>query len=229
MSILGNFSGRKLSPAVFAAVALSLLTSAAHADQFQYQFQINSPVIVTDPSFFVSNYAMGNTNFTLTFDNVDTSALNTSNPGFPQYNNLTGTLVDTDYPFFTVTLTGVTLEVNNTTGNIDFYNSAFTDGLGMTSTSLVGYDLTSDLSIPETFLNQTPTPGSGTPVSSFGIAGGGTFQFEGDGSIPGTAPSGLGFTATDLTPAATPEPSSLLLLGSGLSGLAMLRRRFLKA
>ncbi len=56
----------------------------------------------------------------------------------------------------------MTLEVNGNAGfqNVDFYDSAFTNGLGMTSASLVGYNLTSNLSnVPETFVESDSDAG----------------------------------------------------------------------
>lgn len=210
MSFLDRLFGKKLLAAVFSVLALSLLPAAAHADQFQYVFSGTA-------SGLYDGLPAGDTPFTLTFvENTSSLGLDQPAAGYYEYTDISGTLVANGMTFI---LNGVTLEVNGNSGeqNVDFYDSAFTNGLGLSSPTLLGYNLMSNLDVPATTSDLTPTLGA----SSFAVSGGNTLQFTGDAN--------LGFTATDLTPAATPEPSSLLLLGSGLSGLALLRRRFLKA
>ena len=214
-----NLSGKKLLQTAFAVAILSLLPVAAHADQFEYVFTGTA-------AGYYNGAPVGDTAFTLTFDEDSASVVNAGS-GFFRFNNVAGTF---SADGMTVALPNVTLVVNsnagvdshgNPIGNVDFYDSAFTNGLGLFSTSLYGYQLDSNVSIPVSSLNLTPTV-SNPPASLFAIAGGGN-------TLGFTSDCDLGFTATDLTPAPTPEPTSLMLLGSGLSGLAMLRRRFLKA
>ena len=208
MLSLGHFSSKKFLAAFAMAVFTLLPGRAAHADQFSYVFSGTAA-----GTFDGSPY--GNTAFTVSFLE-DTSTIDNRGGGYYSYDDVDATLVANS---LTYTLTGVTLEVNGTSGfqNVDFYDSSFTNGLGISMVTPVGYNLTTNLNVPVTTLDLTPT------------FGGGTFSTTGDDTLMLTEDANLGFTATDLTPSAAPEPSSLLLLTTGLPGLALLRRRFGKA
>lgn len=216
MTFLERISGRKPLLAAFSIAALSLLpAAAAHADQFSYVF---------------SGYADGTIQgvsgtdiaFTLTITEP-TSLIVDAGGGFYRYNGVQATLVagSDNVILDDVTLVANSNGVGGGAESVNFFNGGFDNGLGLDGASqLLGYALASNVTVPASGNNLTPTFNGG----SFAIdtaSGGGTAQLTGVES--------LGFTATDLTPAPTPEPSSLLLLTSGLPGLALLRRRLLKA
>jgi PEP-CTERM motif len=197
-------ASKRILTSAFAVIAFVLVPArAAHADNFSYVFTGTA-------SGEFDGSAYSNTAFTVTFLE-NTSAL-TGSGGYSEYSDVDATLSALGSSF---TLTGVTLEVNgnSTFQNVDFYDSTFTNGLGLSDVTPVGYNLTTNLTVPVTSSGLTPTFGGGT----FSDTGGDTLQFTGD--------TNLGFTATDLSP--TPEPSSFLLLGTGgFSVLGLLRRRF---
>jgi hypothetical protein len=202
-----HFSGKAVVAAAFAVGVLALFSQTASASSFNYVFTGTAEALYNGSS-------VGNTDFTLSFAE-DTSALDNRGGGIYSYDNVGATLDTADGNFV---LTGVTLQVNGNAGSqsVGFYNADATNGLGLSMVTPAGYDLTSNLDVPVLW-------------SSLSITDlGGNFKTSDGNTLEITSVANLGFTAVG-PPAPTPEPSSLLLLTSGLPGLALLRRRFLKA
>jgi len=131
----------------------------------------------------------------------------------------TSTIDSSDNPYFKNLLTGTftdgavvetitaTVESNSTLANIDFYDSTFTNGLGLQDNSLTGYALATSIGPIDA------PPGTLTPTF-----GGGFFATAG-GNLVFTGSDSLSFTA-DVS--ATPIPATLPLFATGFGALGLL-------
>jgi hypothetical protein len=202
---------------VTGVVLACIPVAAAHADTLTYTFTGNASDVGV--FFGILPAYNPNANFTLTFTE-DSSSVVDAGGGFYRLNNISGVFSTS---FVSTALSDVTIVVNSNPGseNVDFYNAngAFDNGLGLANNSaLLGYALASNVTtgpVSAASGNLTPTLGSGWFSASGDFIT--AVQFTGENS--------LDFTVTG----ATPEPSSLLLLLSGLCGGAALLGRRLKA
>jgi hypothetical protein len=138
----------------------------------------------------------------------DTTAINNSDPFFTLH-NLDGTFTQ---GLFSATLTGVTVESNDSLDLINFYNSSFLNGLGMSNPALSGYQLSTSIGP----LNVTD-PGAG-PNSTFS---GGFFTTTGTEQVQFTSSDSLTFSSAS----AVPEPATISLVAIGLASLRYSRRK----
>jgi hypothetical protein len=199
-----------LLPAVVAAAALAL-ASVAHASILDYSF-----------SGQASGTIAGNTNatftdatFNVTFVENTSSIMNLS-PGYNIFEGVSGTFTEGSY---TTTITGADIEVNGNgnTGSgayetVFLFNTDFGSSLGIgEDPTLLNYALATTINTGAV----TSNIAAYQDAAGFSTTTGDTIEFTGVQS--------LDFAVTP--PPATPEPCTLLLLATGLSGLCMLRRR----
>jgi hypothetical protein len=190
------------SAAIAAAMLVALSVAPAHAAPITYTFSGNASGDITGsgaPGVFTNQL------FMLVF-NSNTSLVDLSGSPFDKDSSITGTFT---LGSFSSTLTA-TVESNSSAGNIDFYDAAFTNGLGLADPGLSGYQLLTSIgplsnSAPSSSL--TPTLASGT----FTLGNSDVLQFTGDSSLT--------FKAT------VPEPLTISLFGAGIAGIAAIRRR----
>jgi hypothetical protein len=202
-----------LGHTILAVAAMGLGIGSAHAVPATYNFSGDAGGF----SCVVCN-GSDNSSFSGAFTLVvtgDTTAVNIGGAPFFTLSNVHGIFTQGS---FSATFTGVTVESNAAAGfhNIDFYNSSFLNGLGLSDPALIGYNLLT--SIGPITVNGSGPPGSLlTPTF-----GGGGFATTGSETVVLTSDDSLTFSATV---GSVPEPATLSLTGIGLAALAAIRRR----
>lgn len=195
----------------FAAIALLALPAVADAAPFVYTFGGVGSGTANGTTFDGA--------FTFTFYG-DTANIDASASPFYYLRNVGGTFTEGSFTASidpTVTLVAT---ADSATPRINFFNAAFDNGLGINDPSLTGYGLASSIG-PLT----VSAPGS---ASSFLTP---TFNTNGDGFATSggvvrlVTNTSLTFTAQPF--GAVPEPAtwSMMVLGFGIIGAALRRRR----
>lgn len=199
------FSIRKrnlVRSALVAAVIGILPVAAAHANPMDYTFTGTGGGTINGTSFTGA--------FTFVLEGNTTNIIPSGGEFF--LTNVAGTFSEggTTYTLSS----GVTLVANADPSfpRIAFFNSDFTNGLGINNNALAGYNLA-------TAIGPITAPISGNPSSFLIPTLGGTTGFSIDGGADKlilTANDSLTFTAAP--PSAVPEPSTLALFAAGMLG-----------
>lgn len=189
------------------AALLLLSSGVAFADTLDYTFTGVASGTITG----TTNSTFSSTSFTLT-SVANTDQVADAGGGYYDLYGVTGTFTEGAY---TATLADVNIVVNDNSGfeNVNFYNAAFNNGLGLQNNpALLGYMLVTPVS--------TGAATGGDLETTFN---GGSFLATDGDSIQFTGVDSLAFTVNGPSPA--PEPSTWVLLGTGLFGAVTARFR----
>ena len=215
---IGFFRQNLMSAAILVAVLL-LSAGTMSASTLIYTFSGTASGTITSGK---TSTTFTNEAFSVSFTE-DTSAI-TGSAGFFLYNPAPGGMFTEGS--YSATFTNAIIETNGN-GNTgmgayetaNLFNSTFDNGVTLDSDpALLGYAL-------NTTVNSGLVTNSADLAPTLNALGDGFTTSTGD-VVEFTGLTALDFVVTAPATSAVPEPSTLMLLTAGLSGIGMLRRRF---
>ncbi len=209
-----------LLSAAFAAATILLPARTVFADSLVYTFTgVASGTITAGKN--ITNFTDQAFTFAFTGDTTNI----TGGGGFFEYNPAAGQFT---VGSFSAIFTNAVIETNGNpnTGmgafeTANLFNQAFDNGVTLDSNpALLNYALNTTVSTGNVLAS------SGDLAATLNGIGDG-FSTTGGDVVEFTGLDALSFTVTESGPSPVPEPSTLVLLTAGLSGVGILRRRFL--
>jgi hypothetical protein len=205
-----------LATAALMAVVFYPATSA-FADDFTYTFSGTGSGTISGNT----NAAFSDAAFNFTFVEDTANVISNGTPGFWLLSDISGSFTEGSY---STTITDAAIEDNGNGsmgGNFEtvflFDGTSSVGSIGIFDDGeLLGYALVTPISVSGT----DPGAGAGAfqPSSGYSTTTGDMVQFTGIDSLT--------FTAAPV--GTTPEPSSLILLATGISGIVTLRKRLFR-